>query len=141
MYNSFYIEGVHMVITARQRKIGIAGIAMTATAAGGGLLIGIIPEHLPPTVQGVVAIAVLAGVFLTMLPRWRSLDHMQRDSRLSSWYWGGGFAGGAGVLLALILAGGRSPFFAGAALVWFLQFAGYALARLQWWLSHRSEGA
>jgi hypothetical protein len=64
---------------------------------------------------------------------------MQRDSRLNSWYWGGGFGGGAGLVLALLFTGVRSQVFAGAALVWALQFTGYAVARLHWWLVHRTE--
>jgi hypothetical protein len=127
-----------MAITARQRKIGIAGVVAVSAAVGGGSLIGIIPRYLPPTLGGVLAIAVLIGVFLTMVPRWRMLDHMQQDSRLDSCYWGGSFGGAVGLILAIVFAGVRSPLFAGAALIWLFQFTGYALARLRWWLAHRS---
>lgn len=127
-----------MAITTRQRKIGIAGVAAVLAAAGGGFLIGIIPQYLAPTLGGVLAIAVLIGVFLTILPRWRMLDHMQQDSRLASWYWGASFGGAVGLVLAIVFAGVRSPLFAGAALIWLFQFTGYAVARLRWWLAHRS---
>jgi hydrogenase/urease accessory protein HupE len=130
-----------MAITARQRKIGIGGVMAILAAAAGGLLIGILPRHLPLTIGAALATVILIGVFLAMLPRWRRLDHMQRDSRLVSWYWGGGFGGGLGLVLALMFAGARSPLFAGAALVWMLQFTGYTLARLSWWFAHRSEEA
>jgi hypothetical protein len=130
-----------MAITARQRKIGIAGVAAMSAAVVGGFLIGIIPQYLAPTLGGVMAIAVLIGVFVTMLPRWRMLDHMQQDSRLGSWYWGGSFGGAVGLVLAIVCAGVRSPLFAGAALIWLLQFTGYAVARLRWWLAHRSGAA
>jgi hypothetical protein len=75
-----------------------------------------------------LAIVVLVGAFISMVPRWQMLDHMQKDSRLTSWYWGGGFGGGAGLVVALMFSGVRSPFFAGAALVWLLQCTGYAIA-------------
>lgn len=130
-----------MAITARQWKIGIAGVAAMAAATGGGFLIGIIPHYFAPAIGGLLAVTILGAVFLAMLPRWRSLDYMQQDSRLASWYWGGGFGGGAGLLLALVIAGVSSPFFAGAALVWLLQCAGYVMARLRWWLAHRSKAS
>lgn len=128
-----------MAITARQWKIGIAAIGAISAATIGGFLIGVIPRYLSPTWGGVLATTVLIGAFLASLPRWHRLDHMQRDSRLVGWYWGGGFGGGLGLVLTLVFAGVRSPFFAGAALIWLLQFTGYALARLQWWLAHRSK--
>jgi hypothetical protein len=78
-----------MAITARQKQIYIAGALMMSAAAGGGLLIGILPRYQTPVFSGTLAIAVMIGVFLTMLPRWRMLDHMEQDSRLLSWYWGG----------------------------------------------------
>lgn len=130
-----------MAITARQRKIGFAGAAAVSAAAVGGLLIGLGPHYLPQAGAGVLAAIVLMGVFLATVPRWRRLDDMQRDSRLVSWYWGGGFGSGLGLLLALVLAGVRSPLFEGAALVWLLQFLGYAVARFRWWLAHRSAAA
>lgn len=127
-----------MAVTARQVKIGraIAGSLLAAVIAG--LLIGVFLLHLSLAVAGPLAAIVLAGAFIAALPHWRMLDHMQRDSRLLSWYWGGGFGGGLGLVLALMLAGARSPVFAGAALVWTLQLAGYAAWRLGWWLAHRS---
>jgi len=128
-----------MAITARQKKIGFAGVASVAAAILGGLLIGLGALYLSQAAASVLAAIVLLVVFLAMLPRWRTLDHMQQDSRLVSWYWGGGFGGGLGLILALVIAGARSPLFAGAALVWLLQFMGYAVARLRWWLAHRSE--
>ncbi|WP_448663343.1 hypothetical protein ACG3SL_01325 [Sphingomonas sp. CJ20] len=130
-----------MGISARQRRIWIAAAATVLAAALGGVLIGLGPRYLPAPGAGVFAAIVLAGAFLAMLPRWRALDHMQKDSRLISWYWGGGFGGGLGLVLAAVLAGTRSPLFAGAALVWLLQFLGYALARLNWWLAHRADAA
>jgi hypothetical protein len=130
-----------MIFTARQRKIGIAGALSVFAAAGGGLLIGLLPGYQAPVLSGAMSVAVLIGVFLAMLPRWRRLDHMQRDSRLSSWYWGGSFGAAAGLVLALLFTGARSPFFAGAAMIWLLQFTGYAVARLWWWRAHRADAA
>lgn len=130
-----------MMGAARQRQIVMAGIWALAAAAAGGLLIGISPRLLPPAATGVLAVVTLAGVFLAIRPRWRRLDDLERHSRLSSWYWGGGFGWALGLVLAAVLAGVRSPIFAGAALVSLLQFTGYAAARLQWWLEHRAPAA
>jgi hypothetical protein len=130
-----------MAITARQKQIYIAGALMMSAAAGGGLLIGILPRYQTPVFSGTLAIAVMIGVFLTMLPRWRMLDHMEQDSRLLSWYWGGGFGGSVGLVLVIVFAGVRSPLFSGAALIWLLQCMGYAVARFRWWLAHRSDAA
>lgn len=123
----------------RQRQILFAGAAAVFAATFGGLLIGIVPLYLPRVMASALAAIVLIGVLLATLPRWRRLDHMQRDSRLASWYWGGSFGGSLGLVLAIIFAGVRSPLFAGAALVWLLQFTGYAVARFKWWLAYRSE--
>lgn len=130
-----------MAITARQRKIGIAGVAAISGAAVGGFLIGIIPQYLAPTLGAALAIAVMIGMFGATLPRWRMLDHMQQDSRLASWYWGGGFGGAVGLVLAIVFAGVRSSLVAGAALIWLFQFTGYAVARFRWWRAHRSRAA
>jgi hypothetical protein len=130
-----------MGITARQRKIASAGVAVMAAAVAGGILIELIPHHLAPALGGALAIAIMIGMFVATVARWRMLDYMQQDSRLASWYWGGGFGGAVGLVLAILYAGARSPLFAGAALVWLLQFTGYAVARLRWWLAHRSGAA
>jgi len=127
-----------MALTARQAKIGRAIAVSLLAAVVAGLLIGMLLLHLSLAVAGPLAAAVLIGAFVAALPHWRMLDHMQRDSRLLSWYWGGSFGGGLGLVLALMAAGARSPFFAGAALVWILQLAGYTGWRLWWWLAHRT---
>jgi hypothetical protein len=127
-----------MALTARQRKIGIAGVVAMCAAVAGGFLIGLIPHYLAAAVRGFLAMMVLAGVFLAMVPRWRMLDHMQQDSRLAGWYWGGSFGGAVGLVLAILVVGVRSPLFTGAALLWLFQFTGYSAARLHWWFAHRS---
>lgn len=132
---------MQMAIMTRRRKIWLAaGIALLATVAG-GILIGLMPRYLSKGAAGGLAAIILVGVFLAMTPRWRMLDYMQRDSRLVSWYWGGSFGGGLGLVLAIILGGVRSPLFAGAALVWLLQCTGYVLVRVRWWFAHRSTAA
>jgi hypothetical protein len=88
-----------------------------------------------------LVVAILAAAFLGMLPWWRNLDHMQRDSHLVSWYWGGSFGGGLGLLLIMAIAGVRGDMFAGAALVWLGQTAGYAIALLKWWITHRPQAS
>lgn len=129
------------MVTERQKKIVVAGVLAISAAALAGLLIAIIPHHQSFMLSGALALMVLTGAFLAGVPRWRRLDHMQRDSRLDSWYWGGSFGGAAGLVLVLVFSGVRSPIFAGAASVWVLQFAGYATARLHWWLTHRSAAS
>ncbi len=131
-----------MTLTARQKSIAITTVVMLSGATLAGVAIGLVRDRdLPPSIVGVLAAMALAGAFLATLPRWHRLDHMQQDSRLLSWYWGGGFGGGLGLVLALLFGGGRSPLFAGAALVWLLQFAGYVVFRLRWWLAHRPQGS
>lgn len=125
----------------RQRKLAMAAVTMVLAAIAAGILIGLLPRYLPLAAGGPLAALVLLGAFMAMLPYWRRLDHMQQDSRLLSWYWGGTFGGGVGLLLALMAASPRSPLFAGAALVWGLQFAGYTAVRLRWWLTHRAPSA
>jgi hypothetical protein len=122
----------------RRQKLAVAAASMLLAAITAGLVIGLLPKRMPLAATGPLAGLILLGAFLTIRPYWRRLDHMQRDSRLVSWYWGGGFGGGLGLVLAVTVAGVRSPLFAGAALVWGLQFAGYATARLRWWLAHRA---
>jgi hypothetical protein len=108
----------------------------------GGLVFGIAMRlHMPPIAGAAIAAIVLVGVSVAQLPRWRRLDHMQQDSRLLSWFWGGSIGSGFGLLLALLLGGPERPLVAGAALVWLLQFAGYAVARLWWWLAYRAHDA
>lgn len=128
-----------MAVSARQRKIGIAFAAMMLCAAIAGLLIAILSSHVSMGVAGLLAALVLAAALLAARPWWRMLDHMQRDAHLTSWYWGGSFGGGLGLVLAIIAAGTRSPLFAGAALVWLLQCAGYGIALLIWRFAHRSQ--
>ena len=90
---------------------------------------------------GLLVILIWVAVFLAMLPWWRNLDHMQHDSHLVSWYWGGSFGGGLCLMLVMAIAGVRSEMFAGAALVWLAQIAGYAIALLKWWITHRAEAS
>jgi hypothetical protein len=130
-----------MALTARQRKIGIAGVGAICAAIGGAIVIGCLPLDLVPAVRVLLALVILTGVFLAMVPRWRVLDHMQHDSRLASWYWGGSFGGALGLVLAILVVGVRSPFFTGAALLWLFQFTGYSAVRLYWWLAHRPGAA
>jgi uncharacterized membrane protein YfcA len=133
-----------MAIGEREKRIRIASAVSLLAACVAGILIGLLSgqaPHIPQLAVGLLAAAILFGAFMAMVPRWRRLDHMQQDSRLRSWYWGGGFAGGLGLVLALIFGGARSPLFAGAALVWLLQCAGYGASRLNWWRVHRAEAA
>ena len=132
---------MQMAIMTRHRKIWLAAAIALLAAVAGGILIGLLPLFPSKIVAGGLAAIILTGVFLAMTPRWRMLDYMQRDSRLVNWYWGGSFGGGLGLVLAIILGGVRSPLFAGAALVWLLQCAGYVLGRVRWWLAHRSTAA
>jgi len=129
-----------MRVGERSKAIWSAtALSLLAAASAGALfgMFGMFGMGASGPVAGLVAAIVLAGAFLAMLPRWHRLDHMERDGRLLSWYWGGGFGGGLALLLALALGGARSPLFTGAALVWLLQCAGYAAWRLGWWLRHR----
>ena len=125
----------------RQRKTWLAAAIALSAAVAGGVLIGLLPLYPSKGMAGGIAAIILIGVFLAMTPRWRMLDYMQRDSRLVSWYWGGSFGGGLGLVLTIILGGVRSPLFAGAAMVWLLQCAGYVLVRVRWWFAHRSTPA
>lgn len=129
------------MVMSRQRQIQIAAVALLLAGGIGGVLIGLSPIYLAPIWAGVATALVLAAVFLAMLPRWQRLDHMQRDSRLLSWYWGGGFGGGLALVLTLTMAGSGSPIFIGAAAVWLLQCAGYLAGRFWWWFAHRAEAA
>jgi hypothetical protein len=128
-----------MGITARQKRVARVTLLLACASVAAGLLIGTFSRYQFSISSLALAIVVLVGAFISMVPRWQMLDHMQKDSRLTSWYWGGGFGGGAGLVVALMFSGVRSPFFAGAALVWLLQCTGYAIARFRWWLAHRSE--
>ncbi|WP_237718466.1 hypothetical protein [Sphingomonas sp. ATCC 31555] len=142
MSNFFYIEGRNrMAVSARQRKIGVAAAVMMLGSVVAGLVIAILPLHLPIAIAGGLAALVLAAAFLVALPWWRMLDYMQRDGHLFSWYWGGSFGGGLALVLLAIGTGVRSPWFAGAALVWLLQCGGYGISRLIWWFAHRSQAS
>ena len=132
-------------MSRRERKLWIAMAWALLAATVGGLLCGLViftgRGVIPPVAAGLLATLILAAAFLAMLPWWRNLDHMQRDSHLTSWYWGGSFGGGLGVMLVMAMAGVRSDMFAGAALVWLAQMAGYAIALLKWWITHRSQAS
>lgn len=127
----------------RENKLWTAVIWSLLAASVGGLLCSLVMfvwrDHIPPLAAGLLVIAIWAAVFLAMLPWWRRLDHMQRDSHLVSWYWGGSFGGGLALLLVMAIGGVRSDMFAGAALVWLAQTAGYAIALLKWWITHRAQ--
>lgn len=128
-----------MHVGERRKAIwSTTALSIIAAAVAGGLF-GLFGIGASSPVAVMIAVTVLAGAFVAALPRWRRLDHMERDSRLLGWYWGGGFGGGLGLLLALAMGGARSPVFAGAALVWLLQFGGYVVWRLGWWIHHRAE--
>lgn len=129
----------------RERKLWIAVALGLLVASLGGLLCGLVifvgRDHISPLAAGLLVVAIWAAVFLGMLPWWRNLDHMQRDSHLVSWYWGGSFGGGLGLLLVMAIAGVRGDMFAGAALVWLGQTAGYAIALLKWWITRRPQAS
>ncbi|OAN65939.1 hypothetical protein A7X12_14480 [Sphingomonas sp. TDK1] len=114
---------------------------MVLAGIAGGIVIGLGPQFLGLAVCAILTVTVLTGIFLAMVPRWRMLDHLQQDSRLASWYWGGGFGAALGLVLAILAVGVRSPLFLGAALLFLLQFAGYSVVRLRWWLAHRAIAA
>ena len=127
-----------MHIGERRKAIWSTTALSIAAAAVAGGLFGMFGLGASLPVAVMIAVVVLAGAFVAGVPRWRRLDHMERDSRLLGWYWGGGFGGGLGLLLAGV-GGVRSDLFTGAALVWLLQFGGYVVWRLGWWLHHRGE--
>jgi hypothetical protein len=128
-------------LSVRQRKLGVAMCLAGAGAVLAGLLVGRLPRQWPLALTAPIAVTCPAAAFIGLRPWWRALDHMQKDSRLRCWYWGGSLGGGVALLLAAVGSGVRSPFFAGAVLVWLLQFAGYAAERCLWWLAHRSVEA
>jgi hypothetical protein len=122
----------------RVRKAWGGFLAMGVLAGvAGGLLVTAGEHGVAKWAVLALMAAVLAAVFAAAGPWWARLDDMQRDGRLVSWYWGGAFGGGLGLLAALALGGTRSPLVYGALLVWVPQCAGYLLYRLGWTLSHR----
>lgn len=125
----------------RTRKLRIAFGFATLVSLLGTLLAGLIVYHgrdSAPTAVLVVAIAAILGAAVAaMLPWWRRLDHMQRDSHLTSWYWGGSFGGGFG-LLSLVVIGNGDAMAQGGAVVWIAQMIGYAVAFIGWKIAHRA---
>lgn len=133
-------------MSQRSRKLWVAAALAVLGASVAGLLSGVILFKLRDDVSILAATPLVALLltlaFLAMLPWWRKLDHMERDSHLTSWYWGGTFGGGLGLLLILFVSGDiRSPLFIGAAIVWLAQAAGYVIGLLHWWIVHRAKAS
>jgi hypothetical protein len=129
----------------RTRNLRLAAAFALFAATAGGLASGLITlhgrDHMPAALLGLLLAVVLAVMFAGLLPWWRRLDHMERDGHLMSWYWGGSFGGGLGVLLLLVVDRGSGQLLMGAVLVWFAQIIGYAVALIAWKVAHRSGEA
>jgi len=126
----------------RTRKLWIAAAFATVVSLIGGLLAASIAAHgrgQAPFAVLALLIAIILGVtFAAMLPWWRKLDHMQRDSHLTSWYWGGSFGGGLGLLLIILIDREPNQLMLGGALVWLAQLIGYVVAFIGWKIAHRA---
>lgn len=128
---------------ARKRWIGkIAGLG---TATLGGALCSVVillqRQHLPMPMAGLLLLAIVVAVAFAQLPWWRRLDHMQRDSHLSSWYWGGAFGGGIAIVSIVLATGTKSQMATGALLVWLAQALGYGIWQLRWRIVHRAHAS
>jgi len=113
----------------------LASAAALALAAAGLILVG--HDKLPDWLV-ILALALLtAGYCYSGLPWWRRLDHMERDSWLLAWFWGGGFGGATALLATMVLTGIDSDWFKGALLVMGAQSTGHSLFQVAWRRLHR----
>jgi hypothetical protein len=78
-------------------------------------------------------LALCAFAFGALTPWWRKLDDVQRSGQYVAWFWGGQ-AGGMAILMALVVAAGRTSDLALGGLAVFM---GEAVGFLAVWLAWR----
>lgn len=94
-------------------------------------------EHFWPVL--IVGLMIVAATFLACIPWWRTMDDMQRQGHMISWYWGG-MAGGIIVLIGLIAAlGVRSDQSQGAVALFMGQAVGFLIYWAVWMWRRRGE--
>lgn len=125
-----------MATEGRQRRVKVAfalhlgAAALLSLATLALILVG--PTWIPNWLV-VLGLAILAaGYCYSGLPWWRRLDHMERDSWLLAWFWGGGFGGSLALLATAALAGIGSDWFRGALLVMGAQALSHILFQVGW---------
>jgi hypothetical protein len=133
---------------AGYRRMLWAGGALMVVAVGAVIALrqGV---DLPAWAQLTMILAVFAGATAFTIGWWKLLDEVAKEAHKFAWYWGGSAGltvAGAVMLLVdsaripvphMILSGQHTDFTVGAATVMFAQLAGYAVAWVGWWWSHR----
>ena len=98
---------------------------------GAFLLRNVVPgEHFWPVL--IVGLLTVGAAFWACIPWWRTMDDMQKQGQMISWYWGG-MAGGIGMLIWLIAAlGNLSPQVQGAIAMMAGQVVGFLIFWAVW---------
>ncbi|MES2698451.1 MAG: hypothetical protein V4647_02415 [Pseudomonadota bacterium] len=115
--------------------LGPLAVALLA----GSLLNHVVPGHQfwPVLIGGLL---VLGATFWACLPWWRTMDDMQKQGHMISWYWGG-MAGGLIVLAWLIAALGMPSAQVQGALALFVgQAVGFGIFWAVWMWRRRGAG-
>src|SRR5690606_13489808 len=130
-----------MALRTYRGRLRAAGLLALAATLAVGVVAGRIVRLGPPGENFWLVfpalVAICALVFAACMPWWRTLDHMQREGHLVSWYWGG-LGGATVVLMALVAASGVNGQLSRGAMYLFLgQAAGFFAYWLVWQWAHR----
>lgn len=134
----------------REKRILLAYGILLAGALAIGLVMDVMALLSWRFVPRPIAIAMIAAVtpclYIVAQPYWTRLDDRQRESKLTSWYWGSLCGLVFGLTAAIVVSGisaGHVPseFVRGALFVAISQVVAYYVARLIWWQANRPRGA
>jgi len=120
-----------MPATARFKRYLVALTLSLLLATGVGIVAGFViklGQEFIPSQAWIVLVPILAvfGI-LACLPWWRSLDEMQRETQLTSWFWGGSFGILAGIFVAYVIGRTHQFLVLGALVVVAAQVVSYGI--------------